>query len=350
MRDGYVTRMSKKWTLVDQGNFLKKTGELLDRGYSYSEAVESILVQMPNSRHAEIKEGISELKAGQPLYKVLSKLKFQKEIIGYIYFADKHGSMSEAISEGSRLLLKKNSDLRRFRKVFSYPVFMFVATIILFAFVDRSLIPQYFSLYESMSLELNFFTKAISSFGKMLPLLFFSSLVVAMLVLIFYLFYFRSLPLLLQRKILLHIPLFGSILRLIQSQYFTRQLGYLLAGGLSVHESLLLFQSIPKNFFYRDIATRITERLKTGESLAAILQEMDYFEKELPYVINHGQTNGKLDQELLFFSQNCLNKLEGRMEKSLKLVQPIIYGIVALLVISMYLSIMLPMFQLLNGM
>lgn len=350
MRDGYVTRMRKKWTLVDQGNFLKKTGELLERGYSYSEAVESILVQMPGSRHLEIKEGISELKAGQPLYMVLTKLKFQKEIIGYIYFADKHGSMSEAISEGSKLLLKKNSDLQKFKKVFSYPAFMFAVTIILFAFVDRSLIPQYFSLYESMSLELNLFTKAVSFFGEMLPLLSVFCFLVMVLLLIFYLLYFRNLPLLFQRKILLHIPLVGSMLRIIQSQYFTRQLGYLLSGGLSVHESLRLFQSIPKNLFYRDMATFITERLKTGETFANILQEMGFFEKELPFVVNHGQTNGKLDQELLFFSQNCLNKLEGKMEKGLKLVQPIIYGIVALLVISMYLSIMLPMFQLINGM
>jgi competence protein ComGB len=341
--------MGKSWSLLEQGNFLKKMGELLERGYSYSDAVESLLYQMPLKRHKELRDCLEELKAGQPLHTVLATLKFQKDLIGYIYFADKHGGMLEAISEGSKLTLNKNITLQKLKKAIFYPAFLFFMTNILFLFVERTLLPQYYSLYDSMGLEVNVFTRIVSIFGTMLPritVFFFLSIV---LLLIVYFFYFIKLPILNQRKFLLRIPFIGSAIRLIQTQFFTLQLGYLLSGGLSVHESLQLFESAPRNFFYRDISIIINGRLKRGEDLPQILMQLNFFEKELPIVVNHGQINGRLERELLFFSKSCLLKFEERIERSLKHLQPILYGVIAILVISMYLSIMIPMFRLLDG-
>jgi competence protein ComGB len=341
--------MGKGWSLLEQGEFLKKMGELLERGYSYSEAVESLLYQMPLKRHMELRVCLEELKAGQPLHKVLANLKFQKDLIGYIYFADKHGGMLEAISEGSKLTLNKNLTLQKLKKAIFYPAFLFLMTNILFLFVEQTLLPQYFSLYDSMGLEVNVFTKVVATFGTMLPRITVFFLLTIILLLIVYFFYFIKLPILNQRKFLLKIPFISPTIRLVQTQYFTLQLGYLLSGGLSVHESLQLFESAPRNFFYRDISIIINGRLKRGEDLPQILKQLNFFEKELPIVVNHGQTNGRLERELLFFSKSCLIKLEERIEKSLKHMQPILYGVIAILVISMYLSIMIPMFRLLNG-
>jgi competence protein ComGB len=341
--------MGKRWSLLEQGDFLKKMGELLERGYSYSDAVESLLYQLPLKRHLELRVCLEELKAGQPLHKVLETLKFQKDLVGYIYFADKHGGMLEAISEGSKLTLNKNVTLQKLKKAIFYPVFLFFMTNIIFLFVERTLLPQYFSLYDSMGLEVNVFTKVVATFGTMLPRITVFFLISIILLLIAYFFYFIKLPTLNQRKFLLKIPFIGPAIRLIQTQYFTLQLGYLLSGGLSVHESLQLFESAPRNLFYRDISIIINGRLKRGEDLPQILMGLNFFEKELPIVVNHGQTNGRLERELLFFSKGCLIKLEEKVEKGLKNLQPILYGVIAILVISMYLSIMIPMFRLLNG-
>ncbi|MHC0035929.1 competence type IV pilus assembly protein ComGB [Pseudoneobacillus sp. C159] len=341
--------MNKQWSILEQGNYLKKIGELLERGYSYSEAVESLLLQMPTHRKQELLSCLENLKAGEPLHNVLSSLKFQKDVIGYLYFADKHGGMLEAISEGSKLLLNKHINFQKLKKAIVYPLFMFLMTNILLFFVDRTLLPQYLTLYSSMGLEVNTFTKVVVTFGTLLPRISVSFLIFSVLLTISYYLYFVKLPILRQRKVLLSVPLLGSTLRLIQTQYFTMQLGYLLSGGLSVHESLQLFISAPRNLFYRNVCHIITNRLRTGEDFPQILVHLNFFEKELPYIVIHGQTNGKLDKELLFFSQSCFKKLEERMDKGLRQIQPVLYGIIAILVISMYLSIMLPMFRLLNG-
>ncbi|WP_442594890.1 competence type IV pilus assembly protein ComGB [Neobacillus sp. D3-1R] len=341
--------MSKKWSLLEQGQFLKKTGELLARGYSYSEAVESLLYQLPVCRHHELEIGLEKLKSGQPLYTVFADLKFQKDLIGYIYFANKHGDMIEALSEGSKMILNKNSNYQKLRKALFYPIFLFMMTIILFFFVQKTLLPQYFNLYDSMDLKMNVFTKIIAATGTLLPQISIYFLIFHVILLLSYFLFFTKLPILKQRLILLKMPVLGKLLRLIQTQYFSLQLGYLLSGGLSVYEALQLFESAPRNVFYKNIGKVITEKLKQGSNLPEIIMNMNVFEKELPIVLLHGQSNGKIDKELLFFSQNCLMKLEEKIEKGIKLLQPILYGVVGILVVSMYLSVMLPMFRMLDG-
>lgn len=66
-------------------------------------------------------------------------------------------------------------------------------------------------------------------------------------------------------------------------------------------------------------------------------------------VVRHGQENGKLEQELFFYAQHCIELVEELIEKTLKAIQPGLYTIIGFLVVAMYLAILLPMFHLMDG-
>ena len=101
--------------------------------------------------------------------------------------------------------------------------------------------------------------------------------------------------------------------------------------------------------FYSELAKQIKLKLVTGETLESILSTFSFFEKEFPLIVKHGQENGKLEQELLFFSQHLYHRFEELMEKCLKTIQPLLYLFIGFLVVSMYLAILLPMFHLMDG-
>src|SRR4051794_24511679 len=100
----------RKWTLEEQANFLKMTGELLSRGYPLAEALDSITYHLPKNRKGEIKEGLYDLKEGYPFYRVLQKLEFNDHLIGYVFFAEQHGSLATAFLEGSKMMQKRAKD------------------------------------------------------------------------------------------------------------------------------------------------------------------------------------------------------------------------------------------------
>ncbi|MFL6556166.1 MAG: type II secretion system F family protein, partial [Bacillus sp. (in: firmicutes)] len=131
--------------------------------------------------------------------------------------------------------------------------------------------------------------------------------------------------------------------------YFSIQLSFLLSGGLSVSEALQLFEQNLRHPFYSHLAKTIKTKLITGEKLETILASLSFFEKEFPMIVKHGQENGKLEQELLFFSKHCVTNMEEMIEKRLTTIQPILYIFIGFMVVSMYLAILLPMFHLLDG-
>jgi competence protein ComGB len=340
---------SLKWTVDEQAKFLKRIGELLSRGYPIAEAIESISLQLPKNRKEELYKCLVDLKNGISFHDVLGNLGFHNDLIGYVYFAEQHGSFAEAILEGSSLALVKENDRKKLLKILQYPALLIFITGLLFIFVQKSLLPKFTSLFQSMGLEANFFMKILYSFNEYFPIVVGGFVLFLALGTLYYVIVFRKISILQQRSQLVRIPLFGSILKLLFTQYFSVQLSFLLAGGISVFEALLLFEKNHRQPFYSQLGLEIKEKLLTGEKLESILACFPFFEKEFPMIIKHGQENGKLEQELLFFSQHCVSNMEEKIEKSLKIIQPVLFLFIGLLVVSMYLAILLPMFNLLDG-
>ncbi|MEH7501442.1 competence type IV pilus assembly protein ComGB [Neobacillus drentensis] len=338
-----------KWSVNEQANFLRRTGELLARGYPIALAIESIALQLPSKRKEELNSCLDELKKGSPFHDVLNHLGFHKDLVGYVYFAEQHGSFADALLEGSELALLKDKDLHKLLKLLQYPTVLLVITGFLFIFVENTLLPRFTTLFSSLGLEANFFTNVIYAFDHYFPTVIGVLLIILSMGAVYYFLFFRKLSVLKQRAQLVRIPFVGRILKLLFTHYFSIQLSFLLSGGLSVSEALLLFEQNHRHPFYSHLANTIKCKLITGEKLETILASLSFFEKEFPMIVKHGQENGKLEQELLFFSKHCVTNMEEMIEKRLTAIQPILYLFIGFLVVSMYLAILLPMFHLLDG-
>jgi competence protein ComGB len=339
----------RKWTLMEQATFLKRIGELLSRGYPVAEAMESVSFQFPPSKKAEITECLVDLKKGLSFHEILTKLRFQSDLIGYVYLAEQHGSFAEALMEGSGLAWRKAKDMHSLLKLLQYPLVLIMITGFLFIFVEKTLLPKFSSLFNSMNLEANFFTNVIYTFGHYFPMVVFILCALIALSGLYYWFIFRKMSILQQKSLLSRLPLFGTLLKLVYTHYFSTQLSFLLSGGISFSEALLLFEANKNQPFYSELSKQIKLKLVTGEHLESILSSFTFFEKEFSLIVKHGQENGKLEQELLFYSKHCIVLLEEKVEKSLKTIQPILYLCIGFLVVSMYLAILLPMFHLMDG-
>lgn len=338
-----------KWNVNEQANLLKRTGELLDRGYPIAGAIESISLQLPINQKEELKQCLIDLKKGQAFHDVLSHLGFHQDLIGYVYFAEQHGSFAEALLEGSELILVKDNDRKKLIKLLQYPMLLIMITGFLFVFVQKSLLPKFTSLFLSMSLKANFFMKLLYTLDKYFPLVMGLMLFLLGACGFYYYYYFRKLPAIQQRIYLVRIPIAGRILKLLFTHYFSIQLSFLLSGGISVFEALHIFEKNKKQPFYCQLGKEIKIKLLTGEGLGTIVASFPFFESEFSTIIKHGQDNGKLEQELRFYGQHCVVRMEELIEKCFKLIQPILYLIIGFLVVSMYLAILLPMFHLLDG-
>lgn len=153
----------------DQATFLKRAGELLLRGYPLAEAIESISFYLNPWQKEQIKNSLADLKEGYPFYQILTELGFNRNLVSYVYFAEQHGGLGNAFIEGSAMVLKRDNDFTRLKKLVSYPLVLALMTFILFYIVDDVLLPKFTSLYQDMDVDPGVFVTIITIFGDSFP-------------------------------------------------------------------------------------------------------------------------------------------------------------------------------------
>ena len=337
-----------RWPLRKQAELFEKLGEMMMNGYTLLDALNMLELQFDNKQKADISFGRKKLAEGYPVFQVLNMISFHRDAVSIVYFAEQHGNLPFAFKQSGELLSRKVDQSEKLKKAAKYPSFL-VATVCLIAYIMKSaIIPQFSAIYDSMNIETSFLTSFIFLFFDSLPLFFMCILIIAVVLLTYYVSIFRKKAPEEKMALLVKIPLAGRILKLFNSYFLSLQLSNLLTSGLSVYDSLKAFESQPFLPFFQKEAKRMIKRLKQGEALEQMLNRHPFYEKDLSKAVAHGQLNGHLHRELYSYSQFLIDRLEKKAEKWTSMLQPLIYGFTAAMILILYLSMLLPMYQMMN--
>ena len=349
MKDWYIGMSKSKWKLKDQAFFLKKLGELLENGYSLSDAIQFLKFQESKKKQADFQDVLKDFKNGHPLHYVLTKMNFHPQLVSYIYFGEQYGDLSQALKEGGQYWTKRTEDMEKIKKLLVYPIFLtfFVGTMLIV--LQSILLPKFETLFTTMSVEQNVFLTFVLAISAFLPMVPWILLIILLLVFILKRFWFNKLCPLKQRMIILKIPVAGMFIRLYDTHFFASQFSGLLSGGFSINETIKLFAQNQRQPFYQKMCEGVKKDLLAGKQLEVIFQQLPYFDKNLYIVMANGQKYGRLDAELFHYSRYLLEKIEEKMSLFMRIIQPLLFSLIGLLVVSIYLAILLPMFSLMEG-
>lgn len=328
---------------------MKHLSELLEKGYSLNQGIEFLQLQLLQKRIDELNQCMARLKEGEKFHQTLADMKFNRDIVGFLYFADHHGDMPTALREGGEMAEKKLHHYNRFVKVIRYPIILLLIVAIMFWAIQTILLPQFQSLYSSMNVQHSFLTAAIFKFLAALKILGAIPLILIPLLSCFYVFRYRKKSPSEKIKFWTSFPLIKKPIILFISYYFSTQLSSMLKGGLSIYESLMMFEKQSHLPFYKQEAAEFKKLLSRGERLEQIIRSRAYFEKELAVIIAHGQSKGTLDRELQDYSHFAIQRLENKMDAFLNKLQPLLFSSIGIIILSLYLAIMLPLFKLISS-
>lgn len=349
MKDWYIRMNKSRWKLKDQAHFLTKLGDLLDNGYSLSDAIRFLKFQESKKKQAEFQDILQDFKNGYPLHYVLTKMRFHPQLVSYIYYGEQYGNLSIALKEGGQYWSKRTEDLEKIKKLLVYPLFLIFFISNMFLILQSVLLPKFETLFTTMNVEQNVFLTFVLATSAFLPKVPWVLLIFFLLFLLLKRYWFNRLCPLKQRMLILKIPVMGMFTRLYDTHFFASQFSGLLSGGFSINETIKLFAKNQRQPFYQKLCERVKIDLLEGKQLEVIFQQLQYFEKNLYIVIANGQKNGRLEAELFHYSRYLLKKIEERMSVIMRIIQPLLFSLIGLLVVSIYLAILLPMFSLLDG-
>lgn len=147
-------------------------------------------------------------------------------------------------------------------------------------------------------------------------------------------------------KIIVKIPIMGTIVSKMQLAQFTRLLGLLLGSGLSIIRALELTAMSLSNDMFKEVIFEAKEEVERGGSLALPIARSDYYPLIVSSMIAVGEETGELDNVLSKVSQYYKEEVDQATENMSSLLEPIFLVIMGAAVAFIALGVYTPMFQL----
>lgn len=339
----------RKLNLYEQARLLKILGELLQKGYPLIQAIEFLSIQFPKELNDSVNHAKLLLIEGNSFVDFAKELILHPDVLVYLYYAEKHGNLSFALREGSFMLTKKIQHRNYLRKIMGYPVFLITILLLILTVFRSFVIPQYEILFSTFQSNQNSFSYIYLQFIKSLPSIMFICVFIIGLIVIGFFITLKKLNPIERMEKLVQIPLLKKYLIMMNTYEFSMQLSILLHAGFPIIDALKTMQNNDSRTFIKEKAVVMYKQISNGNSMQQVLMNECAFHKDLIFVIDHGMNNSTLEKELSDYADYLKNSIEDYFQRSIKTIQPIIFILISSSILSLYIAILFPMFQLMNN-
>ncbi len=146
-------------------------------------------------------------------------------------------------------------------------------------------------------------------------------------------------------QIILRVPIFGRLMRIIATTRFSRTLGTLLISGISVVQAMDIVKNIVNNRVIAEAIEDSQESIVEGQSIAAPLARSGVFPPMVTDMIAIGENSGQLEQMLLKVSDAYDNQIETTVTGLTSILEPFLILIMGGVVFFIVLAVLLPIFE-----
>jgi competence protein ComGB len=333
----------------EKGLFLKRIGMLLEEGYSMKDAL-SFLAKIEKgatkSWIISIQDGL--LKGGS-FHEELEVLGFSSKVSAQIYLASQFGNYGQAITQTGEQLLAGIEKQKKLKSLTAYPLILTIFLVGMLLLMRFLILPQMESLFASTGSEEDVYANGLVMMVYYSPQIIIGSLLLFLLLGLLVKKVLDEKTMIERITIFMKVPFVQNYLKDYYTQFFFFEWGNLFQNGSSFQEIVMIMQGEEASKLLQETGQILSEQMKLGNPIHESLEVLPFFHEEALHVITHGESLGKLSTEMLVYASYCENQLNVRVEKLMGKIQPLIFIFIALMIISIYGALMLPIFSLMEG-
>lgn len=318
-------------------------------------AITEVLEQcIKSSSHPKIRsmyeDILKSLEQGSSLSRAFSKFVWivGESRIAIIEVGENTGSLPEVFALLAQEMEEKQKELLEFKKKLFYPCVVFVCTLLAFAFLNAKVLPEFIALFEEMSIELPFSTKALIISGDFFSKWGILALILCLILILLSKRVFRTSRILKEKfhQFLLNLPLFGRIFLCRELYRYFLGFYFCQKAGLDIKSSLKNSHSSLSNVFLKAQFYQVGIWIEKGENLSNALCKINLIDSMSAGLIVSGEKSGNLERMLQMCSVHYKNLYTQSLESFSRWLEPMMSVFVGLLVLWFALGILTPMWNL----
>ena len=120
-------------------------------------------------------------------------------------------------------------------------------------------------------------------------------------------------------------------------------------SGLDLKQICSFLNEFDKQSLLYQLGQQLRELLDAGSMPDELVKKYPFIPPELKLFLNKGETLENISNELAVYSEVSYRKLLKLIDKLIELVQPILFIVIAIIIVGTYLTILLPIYKTLGG-
>ncbi len=339
---------------IEKITFARNISSMLDAGLALSRTLEVIARQTKNSKTQKIIQEINQkIKAGTSLSAALESYPkiFNSLFVSMTKAGEESGNLADSFKNIADQLEKNYQLAKKVKGAMVYPGVIIVAMSIVGFFMMTYIVPTLSKTFEELAIELPKSTQIIiglSNFLQTQTALFVGILAAGIALIVFF---FKST---FGKKFLditlVKAPLFGELTKHINSARTARTLSSLLKAGVPYLQAVQITQNVVSNHLYKNILAQAAKKVEIGEKISGIFTQNErLYPAFVGEMVAVGEETGELSEMFLKVAEFYENEVDQKTKNISTIVEPLLMLIVGVAVGFFAISMISPMYSLVEN-
>lgn len=330
--------------------FTRQLSIMITAGLTLIDALVLLQRQTKNQVFAKaLNEILHEIEGGGSFADALEKYPqyFPKIYVSLVRAGEASGKLDVVLARLAENLENERELKSKIKGAMIYPTIIIIGMVLVIFLVMILVIPKLTSMYKEFEVQLPLSTRILITVSETFAQ--FWWLIIACLVGLFFLFSsWRKTQIGRESwdKIILKIPVWGSLQKETLLAEMTRTLGLLVGAGIPILEALGIVAKAVGNTLYEEAIHEAETKVEKGFPLGMTLAQNSIFPPLVSQMITVGEETGKLDETLFRVSRVFESSASEKVKGLTTVIEPLILVVLGVGVGFLVLSVILPIYKL----
>ena len=334
----------------DLAIFSRQMATLVDAGIPIVGGLEAVADQVENLTLKKVILGVKDaVEGGTNLTIAIARQSrvFSPLFVSMVRAGETSGHLAEVLQRLAIYLEKSASLQRKIKTACVYPAIVIIMATVITGLLVLTVIPSFKEIFSTMGAQLPLPTQLLLAFSDFAGRFFLPG--TGILFVSVMIFRHQVLKTKLGRlwfdRMLLKLPVVGTLVRKVAIAKFARTLATLVRSGVQILAALEIVSETAGNQVISDALIDVKNSIREGQNIAAPLAASKAFPPMVVRMIAVGEQTGRLDEMLSKVADFYEEQVDAAVAGLTSALEPIIICVLGVIVGSIVLAIFLPIFK-----
>lgn len=329
--------------------FSRQLATMVDSGIPLVQALDVLAEQIEKPGFKKVVATLrDDIETGSSLSDALSHHPqvFSELFVNMVRAGESSGMLDDILERLANYFEKTGALQRKVKSSFIYPGLVMSMAIIITSILIFKVVPTFKGIFDSLGGELPLITRWLISFSNLAK-----SGAPFLLAGIFLIGFMFTRIIRTERgrmrfdKTMLHLPIFGMLLRKVAIARFSRTLSTLVKSGVPILNSLEIVAKTAGNMVIKMAVEQVRTSIREGENIAEPLARSGVFPPMVTRMIGVGEQTGELEKMLAKIADFYEEQVDVAVSGLTSLIEPVIIVFLGVVVGGIVAAMFLPIFK-----